>query len=52
MIGGGAALSALAGALLTTESGAAPLIWLMLITTGLAMLPLFYVLYREGRIST
>jgi MFS transporter, DHA1 family, multidrug resistance protein len=51
MIGGGAGLSALAGALLTAESGAAPLIWLMVITTGLAMVPLFYVLHREGRIS-
>lgn len=51
MIGGGAGLSALAGALLTTESGASPLIWLMVITTGLAILPLLYVLHRENQIS-
>lgn len=52
MLGGGAGLSALAGALLTVESGAAPLIWLMVVTTGLGILPLFYVLAREKQIST
>jgi DHA1 family bicyclomycin/chloramphenicol resistance-like MFS transporter len=52
MIGGGAGLSALAGAILTAESGAAPLIWLMVVTTALAILPLFYVLHRENQIST
>ena len=51
MIGGGAGLSALAGVLLTAESGAAPLIWLMVTTTGLGILPLFYVLARERQIS-
>lgn len=51
MIGGGAGLSAIAGAILTAESGAAPLIWLMLITTGLAIVPLFYVLHRQNQIS-
>ncbi len=50
MIGGGAGLSAIAGAILTVESGAAPLIWLMVATTGLAILPLIYVLHRERQI--
>lgn len=52
MIGGGAALSAIAGALLSPESGAMPLIWLMVATTGLGILPLLYVLYREKQILT
>lgn len=51
MIGGGAALSALAGALLTPESGAAPLIWLMVATTTLSILPMLYVLRREKQIG-
>ncbi len=51
MIGGGAALSAMAGALLSVESGAAPLIWIMVITTGLAILPLFYVLHRRRQLG-
>lgn len=51
MIGGGAGLSAIAGAIPTVESGAAPLIWLMLVTTGLAILPLLYVLHRETQLS-
>ena len=51
MIGGGAGLSALAGALLSPETGAMPLIWLMVTTTGLGILPLLYVLHRERRIS-
>ncbi len=51
IIGGGAGLSALAGALLTVETGASPLIWLMVMTTGLAIAPLFYVLHRERQIG-
>ncbi len=51
MIGGGAGLSALAGAMLSPESGAMPLIWLMVTTTGLGILPLLYVLHRERRIA-
>ncbi|TVS03890.1 MAG: Bcr/CflA family efflux MFS transporter [Rhodobacteraceae bacterium] len=51
LIGGGAALSALAGALLTPESGAMPLIWLLFTTTALAFLPMFYVIRRERLIS-
>lgn len=52
MIGGGAALSALAGAVLTPESGADPLIWVMVATTGLGFLPLLYVIRRETQISS
>jgi DHA1 family bicyclomycin/chloramphenicol resistance-like MFS transporter len=51
MIGGGAALSALAGALLTAGSGAGPLIWLMVMTTGLGLPPMLYVLHRERRVG-
>lgn len=51
MIGGGAALSALAGALLTPESGAAPLIWLMVTTTALSIPPILYVTRREKQIG-
>lgn len=52
MIGGGAALSALAGAVLTPDSGADPLIWVMVTTTGLGFLPLLYVMRRESQISS
>ena len=48
MIGGGAALSALAGALLTPGSGAAPLLALLLITTALSVVSITYVI-RRGR---
>ncbi len=51
LIGGGAALSALAGAMLTPESGAMPLIWILFTTTALAILPLLYVIRRERQIS-
>ena len=49
MIGGGAALSALAGALLDAGTGAAPLIWLMVATTGAGFVPMLYVLARARR---
>ncbi len=52
LIGGGAGLSALAGALLTPESGGMPLIWLLFTTTGLSLLPLFYVVRREKQLSS
>ena len=51
LIGGGAALSALAGAMLTPESGAMPLICLLFTTTALAILPFLYVIQREREIS-
>lgn len=51
LIGGGAGLSALAGALLNEGSGGMPLIWLLFATTGLSLLPLFYVMQREKQLS-
>lgn len=51
MIGGGAALSAIAGAMLTPASGADPLIWLIVITTGAAFVPILYVLRRERQLG-
>lgn len=51
MIGGGAALSAFAGAILTEGSGAAPLIWTMVATSLMAVLSILYVLRRERQIG-
>jgi DHA1 family bicyclomycin/chloramphenicol resistance-like MFS transporter len=50
MIGGGAALSALAGALLTGGNGAYPLIWIMLITSLLAVASIIYTIRRERQV--
>ncbi|GAA6182345.1 MULTISPECIES: multidrug effflux MFS transporter [unclassified Shimia] len=47
MIGGGAALSALAGALLTPATGAFPLLWLMLATSILGVTAILLVIRRE-----
>lgn len=52
MVGGGAALSQFAGGLLTVESGTLPLQWLMFIVSGLAMLSLLFVIWREKQIVT
>lgn len=51
MIGGGAALSALAGTVLTEGSGAAPLMWIMLITSILGVLAIVFVIRREVRLA-
>jgi len=51
MIGGGAILSALAGALLAPETGAFPLLWIMLTTSVLSVISIRYVIYREHQIS-
>ncbi|RMA41640.1 multidrug effflux MFS transporter [Rhodophyticola porphyridii] len=51
MIGGGAALSALAGTLLTMGNGAFPLIWIMLVTAILAVASIAYTIRRERQIS-
>ena len=51
MIGGGAGLSALAGALLTPESGAFPLLWIMLITAMLGLASILMVLRRERKLE-
>ncbi|WP_422050460.1 multidrug effflux MFS transporter [Shimia sp.] len=50
MIGGGAALSALAGTLLTPETGAFPLLWLMVATAGCAVLAIALVMLREKQL--
>jgi DHA1 family bicyclomycin/chloramphenicol resistance-like MFS transporter len=44
MIGGGAALAVLAGALLTPERGAWPLLWLMLASSTLGLVSTLYVM--------
>lgn len=51
MIGGGAGLSALAGALLTPDSGAAPLLALMTASAGLSVLSALYVLRRARAVA-
>jgi DHA1 family bicyclomycin/chloramphenicol resistance-like MFS transporter len=51
MIGGGAALSALAGALLTGGNGAYPLIWIMLVTSLLAVASILYTIRRERQVG-
>jgi DHA1 family bicyclomycin/chloramphenicol resistance-like MFS transporter len=50
-LGGGAALSALAGTLLTPETGAIPLIWLMLFVTIASLVCILYVIHRQKRLS-
>jgi len=51
MIGLGAALSALAGALLTPGSGAAPLLWIMAATSAGAVAAIAMVIRRERRLA-
>lgn len=51
MIGAGAALSALAGVMLTPDSGADPLIAMLFITTGLAVGSILYVMARARAIG-
>ncbi|MFT5868536.1 MAG: DHA1 family bicyclomycin/chloramphenicol resistance-like MFS transporter [Paracoccaceae bacterium] len=51
MIGGGAALSALAGVLLVPGRGAFPLIWIMAITSVLGVLAILYTIRRERQVS-
>ncbi|WP_299848533.1 multidrug effflux MFS transporter [uncultured Roseovarius sp.] len=51
MIGLGAALSALAGAMLTPQTGAFPLLWIMLSTGVLAILAIIMVMRRERRLA-
>ncbi|MCE8537263.1 multidrug effflux MFS transporter [Ruegeria pomeroyi] len=51
MLGGGAALSAWAGALLTPESGALPLLWLMLGTALLGVVAILAVIWRARRLG-
>lgn len=51
MIGGGAALSALAGAALDETTGAFPLLYIMFGTSVCAVISILIVLYRERQIS-
>lgn len=51
MIGGGAALSQLAGGWLTLETGTLPLQWIMLITSVLASASALFVIYRTKTID-
>lgn len=51
MLGGGAGLSALAGAVLTKETGAMPLLWLMLATAVLAIAAISVVVWRERQLG-
>ncbi|QGY00314.1 Bcr/CflA family efflux MFS transporter [Roseovarius faecimaris] len=51
MIGGGAALSAAAGAMLTESSGAFPLLWIMLSTGLLAVGAIWLTIRRERRLA-
>ncbi|WP_300032152.1 multidrug effflux MFS transporter [uncultured Roseobacter sp.] len=51
MIGGGAALSALAGALLGPGTGALPLLWIMSGTALAAVASIIAVFHRERRLS-
>ena len=51
MIGGGAALSAFAGSQLTSETGAFPLLWIMFITSALAIGAILYVNRRDRAVG-
>lgn len=52
MIGGGAALSALAGWLLSPETGAWPLLWLMFATSFLGIVCIRFVIWRAAQLKT
>jgi len=47
MIGGGAGLSILAGSLLSKETGAYPLLWIMLLTAAAGVASILVVIRRE-----
>ncbi len=51
MIGGGAILSALAGALLTPEGGEFPLLWIMFATTVAGFFSILIVILRERQLA-
>lgn len=51
MIGGGAALSALAGALLSVETGAWPLLWIMVLTSYASVICIVYTIRRDAQVS-
>jgi DHA1 family bicyclomycin/chloramphenicol resistance-like MFS transporter len=51
MIGGGAALSALAGHLLTPETGVWPLLWIMFLCGAGAVASALYVIARARKVG-
>ena len=51
MIGGGAALSAFSGAMLGPETGAYPLLWIMLASAVLAVVAILFVIRRERQLA-
>ena len=51
MIGGGAALSALAGAVLSPGSGPYPLLYLMLATSLASVVSILYVIRRQREVG-
>jgi len=51
MIGGGAGLSALAGALLKPGRGEFPLVWIMFVTSVLSVAAILYVIRRERQLG-
>ena len=51
MIGGGAALSALAGALLSPDTGAWPLLWIMFLTSACAIAAIRFVIWRAAQLK-
>ncbi len=51
MIGIGAALSALSGSLLSPDTGAYPLLWLMVISASLGIASIFIVIWRTRQIA-
>ncbi len=51
MIGGGAALSALAGALLAPGTGAFPLLWIMVGTSAAGVVAISFVIWRENQLA-
>lgn len=51
MIGGGAALSALAGALLAPGTGATPLLWIMFTTAIAGIMAILLVMRRDARLA-
>ena len=51
MLGGGAGLSALAGALLVPGSGPWPLLWIMFITALCAIVAIRFVIWRAKQIA-
>ncbi|MBV7378609.1 multidrug effflux MFS transporter [Maritimibacter sp. DP4N28-5] len=51
MIGGGAGISAIVGAMLTIETGPLPLVLMMLLCTTLALICILFVIARERRLQ-